>query len=140
MADAFADFADVEKLYEGTINLTTDGVRVQYLLDTTSARLRLLLPSLVSRIDADTSGDLALSARDVVAQAVARRMGGTVQQVRSESEGIGPFSRTLTYTTDKSGTFPDEDLALLSGSPATVSANVGTINLAPPNWHRWGAV
>jgi hypothetical protein len=139
VATTFAEVDDVEEAYEGTIS-ESGGRRVQYLLDTLSARLRLLLADLPARIDADESGDLALAAKDVVVQAAIRRMGGTTQQVRSESEGIGPFSRTLTYTTDKSGTFPDEDLALLGGASVVTSGTVGTSQLRRPDWYAWGAM
>lgn len=129
---AFAEWDDVTEAYEGTITESGRG-RVQYLLDTLSARLRLLLPGLQERTTGND--DLALAAKDVIVQAVIRRMVGTTQQVRSESEGVGPFSRTLTYTTDRTGTFPDEDLAILGGSPAsTSSGSVGTIRLRRPDW------
>ena len=129
---AFAEWDDVTEAYEGSIAESARG-RVQYLLDTLSARLRLLLPALPARVAGND--DLALAAKDVVVQAVIRRLGGTTQQVRSESEGVGPFSRTLTYTTDTSGTFPDEDLALLGGVPAAASGGtVGTIRLRRPDW------
>ena len=129
---AFAEFEDVGLAYEGTI-AESSRERVQYLLDTLSARLRLLLPTLEDRTA--SNADLALAARDVLIQAVIRRMSGSTQQVRSESEGVGPFSRTLTYTTDPAGIFPDEDLALLGGTPMTsASGTVGTIRLRRPDW------
>lgn len=132
----FAEFDDVEEAYEGTIGESAGG-RVQYLLDTLSARLRLLVPTLAERVAGND--DLALTAKDVVVMAVIRRLTGTAQQVRSESEGVGPFSRTLTYTTDKAGMFPDEDLALLGGTVASSGGMVGTIRLGRPDWNAWAA-
>ena len=126
----FAEFEDVEKAYEGTIPSAGEE-RIQYLLDALSARLRLLIPDLTVRTAANP--DLEITARDVVVQAVIRRMPGSTQQVRSESEGIGPFSRTLTYTTDSGGDFPDQDLALLGGGPVGVGT-IGTIRLGPVDW------
>lgn len=127
---AFASLQDVKTAYEGTIAAEAEA-RVQYLLDTVSARLRILLPDLTQRIaDDDTDQqDLSILTKDIVVQAVLRRLPGNAQQVRSQSQGVGPWSTTLTYTTDSTGTFSDEDLAALRGSSALSSGRVGTIKL-----------
>lgn len=130
----FAEPPDVATAYEGSLP-TGSEVRVQYLLDTVSARLRLLLPDLEDRIAADTSGDLALLAKDVVVQSVIRRLpGDNQQQTSSQTQQAGPFATTLRFTTDKSGTFPDADLDLLRGTAASSMGALGTIRLGMVDW------
>lgn len=130
---AFAEPTDVETAYEGSLPSGSSD-RVQYLLDVVSARLRLLLPTLVERIEAAETPDLAVMTRDVVVQAVLRRLPGSNQQVESQTQTAGPWSTTMRFTTDKSGTFPDEDLLLLSGTPTAGSGRVGTIKLGLVDW------
>lgn len=132
---AFAEPTDVDTAYEGTL---PEGDRVQYLLDTVSARLRILLPTLVDRIAEDTSGDLGMLAKDIVVQAVIRRFPGSTQQVQSQTQTAGPWSTTVRYTQDQSGTFTDEDLRVLGGVPSTTSSgSVGTIKLGGlVAWHN----
>lgn len=139
---AFAEPTDVETAYEGSLPSESED-RVQYLLDTASARLRLLLPSLEARIAAadlvaaavepEAESDLTLMARDVVVQAVIRRLPGSQQQVASSTQAAGPFSTTLRYTADSTQTFSDDDLALLAPSPIG-AGGVGTIKIGRPNW------
>jgi hypothetical protein len=130
VAALFAEFEDVKRDYEGSIPTGAEQ-RVESFLGSLSARLRMLVPGLAERVAVDE--DLAIVARDAVVRSVIRRMSGTTQQVRSESEGIGPFSRTLTYTTDTGGDFPDEDLVLL-GLHSPGSGPIGTIRLGVPDW------
>jgi hypothetical protein len=136
---AFAGPTDVATAYEGSLPSGSEA-RVQYFLDTTSARLRVLLPDLVERIgsDPDLDEDLAMLAKDVVVQAVIGRLGGsTTQQVRSQTQAAGPWSTTTTYATDSTGTFSDQDLAALGGRTAiAVSGRVGTIKMGTlVDWH-----
>lgn len=132
---AFAGPTDVDTAYEGNLPAGSER-RVQYLLDTVSARLRILLPNLEERIEDDD--DLRLLAKDVVAQAVIRRLPGVTQSVESQTQSAGPWSTTVRYTADVSGTFSDEDLTMLGGTPVgTVTAStgtVGTIKLGFPDW------
>lgn len=126
----FATPTDVDTAYQGT--LPVEG-RVQYHLDAVSARLRILLPTLVARIN--DSPDLGILTKDIVVQAVIRRLPGQVQNVESQTQTAGPWSTTVRYTKDRSGTFSDEDLAVLGGSAGEVSGAVGTIKVGRPDWH-----
>jgi hypothetical protein len=131
----FAEPTDVETAYEGTLPAGSEN-RVQYLLDTVSARLRVLLPTLEARVATDD--DTALLAKDIVVQAVIRRLpGSSSQNVQSQTQTAGPWSTTVRYTTDTSQTFSDEDLRLLGGVPASLGAggSVGTIKLKPIEWY-----
>lgn len=138
----FAEPTDVETAYEGSLP-SGSSQRVQYLLDVVESRLRLLLPSLSENIAEKEAldppnTDLKVTARDVVVQAVLRRLPGSNQQVESQTQTAGPWSVTNRFTTDKSGTFPDEDLDLLSGLAGTASragGTVGTIKLGLVDWH-----
>lgn len=141
---AFAEPTDVATAYEGSLPVGSEE-RVQYLLDTSSARLRILLPDLAARITAAdaaveppaTESDLAILARDVVVGSVLRRLPGATQQVEAQTQAAGPFSTTLRYTTDKSGTFPDQDLDLLRGAAnASSMGTLGTIKLGMVDWHN----
>lgn len=138
----FAVPTDVETAYEGSLPAGSQA-RLQYLLDTVSARLRILMPSLEDRIVAadevaqivnpGVRSDLAIMARDVVVQAVIRKMSNGTQQVESTTQTSGPWSVTNRFTTDSSQTFSDDDLALLGG--ATVGGQrVGTIKLGRADW------
>jgi hypothetical protein len=125
----FATTSDVDKAYEGTLPA---GDRVQYLLDAVSARLRILLPTLEDRIA--ESVDLGVLAKDIVVQAVVNRLPGQQSGIESQTQTAGPWSTTVRYTQDRSGTFSDEDLLLLGGSVATSSGTIGTIRLGRPDW------
>jgi hypothetical protein len=126
----FATPEDVDTAYEGTL---PDEARVQYLLDAVSARLRILLPTLEDRI-AD-SDDLGLLAKDIVVQAVINRLPGQQSGIESQTQTAGPWSTTVRYTQDRSGTFSDEDLAILGGvTAASSSGTVGTIKLGRVDW------
>jgi hypothetical protein len=125
----FAVPTDVETAYEGSLPVGSEA-RVQYLLDVVSSRLRLLLPTLEDRMADDV--DLTLMAKDIVVQAVIRRLPGSQQQVQSTTQSAGPWSVTNRYTTDASETFTDDDLTLLGG--ATAGTRVGTIKLGWPDW------
>lgn len=129
----FAEPTDVSTAYEGSLPVGSED-RILYLLDVVSARLRILLPTLQER--ASTDDDLATSAKDVVVQAVLRRLPGG-QQTESQTQTAGPYSTTFRYTTDRSGTFPDQDLDLLRGTDgAATSGRVGTIKLGGlVAWH-----
>jgi hypothetical protein len=128
----FAEITDVRAAYEGTIAEGAAETRVQHILAAVSARLRLLAPDLAVRAAKDS--DVATLAKDVVVNAVINRIPGSTQQVRTESESAGPFSRSFTYTTDKSGMFSDEDLALLGVTTVSRSGTVGTIKLGRVDW------
>lgn len=131
---AFAVPTDVATAYEGSSPLDAESPRLKYLLDTVSARLRLLLPDLETRTAHNE--DLALIAKDIVVQAVLRRLPGDhAQQTQSRTEQAGPFQTTYRFTTDRSGTFPDEDLDLLRGETRQSSLGaMGTIRLGMVNW------
>jgi hypothetical protein len=124
----FATPSDVDTAHEGTLPAED---RVQFLLDSVSARLRILLPTLEERII--DSEDLGILAKDIVVQAVIRRLpGSTTQNIQSQTQTAGPWSTTVRYTTDTSGTFTDEDLRLLGGTTSTTPAgSVGTIKTGP---------
>ena len=130
----FATPTDVDTAYEGTL---ADEGRVQYLLDVVSARLRILLPTLEDRIADPDGGDLGVLAKDIVVQAVIRRLPGQTQGIESQTQTAGPWSTTVRYTKDTSGTFPDEDLAILGGQPLLekTSGRVGTISIGRPDWY-----
>lgn len=129
---SIAEIPDLELAYEGTIT-EAGRARAQYLLDTHSARLRVLLPTLADRMVDDEN--LTLLAKDVVVQSVIAKLEpDSGPQVRSESQGVGPWNTTVTYHQDRSGTFSDEDLALLGGGHRR--QRVGTINVGRPNWHN----
>jgi hypothetical protein len=128
----FAVPTDVETAYEGSLPGGVNSPRLQYLLDVVSARLRALLPTLVVRIEDDE--DLALLAKDIVVQAVIRRLPGNQQQVQSTTQSAGPWSVTNRFTTDASETFTDDDLALLRGEATGVAATVGSIRIGRPDW------
>jgi hypothetical protein len=136
----FAVPTDVETAYEGSLPAGSEE-RVQYLLNVVSARLRLLMPTLEARIVAAdaaveppaTESDLAIMARDVVVQAVIRKIPGSQQQVQSTTQSAGPWSVTNRFTTDASETFPDDDLSLLGYLPAG-SGEVGSIRIGRPDW------
>ena len=128
---SIAEITDLDLAYEGDPIPEAGRARAQYLLDTVSARLRVLVPDLAARM-AD-SEDLTVLAKDVVVQAVIRKLPGeTGPEVRAETQGMGPFSTTVSFHRDRTGTFSDEDLALLGGGP---TKRTGTIRLGLPNWH-----
>lgn len=133
----FADETDVETAYGGSLP-GTEG-RVTYLLNLAIARLRLLLPALEDATENDP--DLALLAKDVVVQAVIRRLplGDGSQQVQSQTQSAGPWSTTVRYTEDRSETFSDDDLDLLRDALSRLDVGastigVGTIRLGRPDW------
>jgi hypothetical protein len=127
----FATPTDVDTAYEGTLPA---GDHVQYLLDVVSARLRILLPTLEDRIT--DSPDLGLLAKDIVVQAVIRRFPGQTQGIASQTQTAGPWSTTVRYTQDTSGTFSDEDLRVLGGVTTVSTGSVGTIRIGPlTDWH-----
>lgn len=128
---AFAEPTDVETAYEGSLPA---GDRVQYLLNTVSARLRLLMPDLVARMSGNS--DLALTVKDVVVQAAIRRLPGNQTQVQSTTQTAGPWSTTTRYTEDSSGTFTDDDLELLRARPVGAGVGVGSIRTGRPDWSR----
>lgn len=136
MAD-FADETDVETAYGAS--LPTSPERVTYLLSNANARLRILLPSLAAAVDDDE--DLAILAKDVVAQAVIRRlpMASGGPQPESQTQSAGPWTTTVRYTEDRSETFSDDDLALLRDALSRLdvgasTTGVGTIRLGRPDW------
>jgi hypothetical protein len=135
-----ADFAtrtDVQIEYGSSLPGTTE--RTDSLLQIASARLRILLPTLQTVID-DGDEDLAIMARDVVVQAVIRRLplGSEDQGVQSVTQTAGPWQHTVRYTEDRSGTFPDDDLNLLRGALSRtvepLQTAAGTIKLGRPDW------
>lgn len=138
MAD-FATRTDVETSYGGS-SLPGSTARTDSLLSIASARLRILLPGLAEAVENDD--DLALLAKDVVVQAVIRRLplGEGGQTVQSETQTAGPWQYTRRFTEDRSETFADDDLALLREalSRATVDltthSGAGTIRLGRPDW------
>ena len=136
MAD-FATRTDVELAYGGS-SLPGSTQRVDVLLSTASARLRILIPGLAAA--AESNGDIALLAKDVVVQAVIRRLPlSSEQQVQSHTQTAGPFQTTVRYTEDRSETFSDDDLALLRQALArteakTAPTGAGTIRLGAPDW------
>lgn len=136
MAD-FASRTDVETEYGSSLPGST--TRTQSLIDTASARLRILLPSLAGAVEDDT--DLALLTKDIVVQAVIRRLplGTDKSNVQSQTQTVGPWQSTVRYTEDRSGTFPDDDLALLREAlnrttELTGTGSAGTIRLGRPDW------
>lgn len=138
----FAVTGDVTGLFDGTPAPTN--ARVEYYLGAAEARLRLLLPDLEARI-ADTTNprrtDLATLAKDVVVQAVLRKLSNTAgPEVRSQSEGVGPWSTTVTFHTDRTRTFSDADLDLLRAVPLHGQANMGAFQLGLTDWHAAGRV
>lgn len=136
MAD-FAIRTDVETSYGGS-SLPGTTARTDSLLATASARLRILLPGLAAAVLEDA--DLALLAKDVVVQAVIRRLplGDGNQQVQSQTQTAGPWQTTVRYSEDRSETFSDDDLALLrdalSRTIDPVGTAAGTIRLGTPDW------
>lgn len=137
MAD-FATRTDVEIAYGGS-SLPGTPQRADMLLSTASARLRILIPGLAAV--AENNADIALLAKDVVVQAVIRRLPlSSEQQVQSHTQTAGPFQTTVRYAEDRSETFSDDDLALLRQALAratggdTAPAGAGTIRLAAPDW------
>ena len=141
----FAQPTDVATAYEGLSPALPSDTALEQRIATVSARLRLLLPDLEARIaaaDAEvvppaTESDLAILTRDVVVQAVIRKLPGRdQQQASSQTQQAGPFSTTVRYTVDRTGTFPDDDLDLLRGETAGSSMGpIGTIKLGRPDWH-----
>lgn len=130
---SIASIEELDLAYEGGTIPEADRLRVQRLLDTVSARLRVLLPSLVERMAGNE--DLTLLAKDAVIQAVIRKLPGeTGPEIRSETQGAGPWNTTVTYHRDRTGTFSDEDLTLLGSAQA--QNRTGTIRLGLPDWHR----
>jgi hypothetical protein len=134
-----ADFAtrtEVETEYGSSLPGTP--LRTDTMLQTVSARLRILLPGLAEAV-ADNE-DLAILARDVVIQAVIRRLplGSEDSGVQSVTQTAGPWQHTVRYTEDRSGTFPDDDLAdlrrALSHTREPVQTAAGTIKLGRPDW------
>jgi len=134
---AFAAVPDVTSAYEGQSPPLPSETRIETALAVVSARLRLLLPDLEDRIGTDIGGDLAILAQDVVVQATIRKLAPTGgQQVQSQTQQAGPFATTLRFTTDTSGTFPDDDLDLLRGTAVASSIGpIGTINVGRPDWY-----
>lgn len=137
MAD-FATRTDVEIAYGGS-SLPGTPQRADMLLSTASARLRILIPGLAAV--AENNADIALLAKDVVVQAVIRRLPlSSEQQVQSHTQTAGPFQTTVRYAEDRSETFSDDDLALLRQALTratggdTAPAGAGTIRLAAPDW------
>lgn len=131
----FATPTDVTDDYEGLSPPLPPETRLQSLIDIVSARLRLLLPDLETRIADDATGDLAVLARDAVVQATIRRARPGGQQVQSETQQAGPFQTTQRFTVDRAGIFYDDDLDLLRGGPA-VGFPLGTIRIGRPDWSR----
>lgn len=132
----FATLADVETEYGGS-SLPGSTERTNSLLAVASTRLRLLVPGLAE----STDPDLAVLARDIVVQAVIRRLplGSDSQAVQSETQTAGPWQFTRRYTEDRSGTFPDDDLELLRQALNRSVADplqtvAGTIRLGRPDW------
>lgn len=136
MAD-FATRPDVVVAYGGS-SLPGSEARTDSLLATASARLRILLPGLAAAVENDD--DLALLAKDVVVQAVIRRLpiGDGGQQVQSQTQTAGPWQTTVRYSEDRSETFSDDDLALLrdalTRTATPVGTAAGTIRLGTPDW------
>ena len=136
MAD-FATRPDVVVDYGGS-SLPGSEARTDSLLATASARLRILLPGLAEAVQNDD--DLALLAKDVVVQAVIRRLpvGDGARQVQSQTQTAGPWQSTVRYTEDSSETFSDGDLDLLRDALARTATPVGTaastIRLGRPDW------
>lgn len=137
MSEPFAQSTDVTTAYGASLPGSTE--RVDYLLGIANARLRVLLPTLAAAVADDE--DLATLAKDVVVQAVIRRLplSNTGPQVESQTQAAGPWSTTLRYSEDRSGTFSDDDLDLLRDAlgrldTTRVSTGVGTIKLNPTDW------
>lgn len=130
---AFAGPTDVSNAMEGLSPPLPSDARVQRALDYVSARLRILIPDLETRISAGDM-DLALLAKDVVSQAAVRRLTpSSGPEAQSTTQQAGPFATTVRFRQDKSGTFPDDDLELLRGSSLSIGS-VGTIKLGRVDW------
>lgn len=138
MAD-FATRPDVVLAYGGS-SLPGSEDRTDSLLRTASARLRILLPTLQAAVAADPEGDIALLAKDVVVQAVIRKLpiGDGTRGITSQTQTAGPWQHTVRYTEDASETFPDDDLELLrtalSLTTDQVVTGAATIRLGRPDW------
>jgi hypothetical protein len=138
---AFAVPTDVTNAMEGLSPPLPSEDRIQRELDIVSARLRFLVPDLEARIAAadlvlteNQQNDLATLARDVVVQATKSRLTtGNGPQTQSTTQQAGPFATTVRYRQDKSGTFSDDDLALLRGY-GTGTGMPGTIKLGAVDW------
>lgn len=131
---AFAGPTDVTNAMEGLSPPQPSDEKIQRALDVVEARLRLLLPGLEARIADAGSPDLAILARDVVAQATVRKLSPSGPEAQSATQQAGPFATTVRFRQDKSGTFPDDDLDLLRGGSEGIG--VGTITLGAVDWLR----
>lgn len=135
MAD-FAIRTDVETVYGGALPGTN--ARTEYLVRTANARLAILLPALEAAVADDD--DLADIAKDIVVQAVIRRLPlvNGEPSVQSQTQTAGPWTTTVRYTEDRSETFSDDDLALLrevlNRTTENVATSAGTIRLGRPDW------
>lgn len=130
---AFAGPTDVSNAMEGLSPPLPSETRIHRALDYVSARLRILIPDLEARIEVAETTDLAILAKDVVSQAVVRRLSSASgPEAQSTTQQAGPFATTVRFREDKSGTFSDDDLALLRGVSA--SLGVRTIKLGAPDW------
>lgn len=126
----FAESADVTRANGGTA--AGSQADVEHDLDVASARLRRLIPSLEARVADDE--DLALLARDTVAEAVLRQVRYRQQggpEVQAMTQSAGPFSTTMNFRGSRQVFFTAEELDLLREGVATLTG-VGTINIGRP--------
>lgn len=138
---AFAVPTDVTNAMEGLSPPLPSEPRIQRELDVVQARLRILIPDLEARIVAvdlalgpEQQNDLAILTRDVVVQAVKRRLGPSGPEAQSTTQQAGPFATTVRFRQDKSGMFSDDDLNLLHGYFGTDVGPIGTIRLGMVDW------
>lgn len=120
--------ADVTNAWIGE-GAPTDTEKVQTWVDKAEREIRFRVPDIQARIDADPSGDLLDTARDVVVAMVVRVFRNP-EGIRSINDATGPFSRSTTYGGDTPGglTLTEAELSKLSGA----RGGAFTIDLIPP--------
>lgn len=119
--------ADVTDAWIGE-GAPADTGKIQTWIDKAEREIRFRVPDIQARLDADPTGDLLDTARDVVVAMVVRVFRNP-EGIRSINDATGPFSRSTTYGGDTPGglTLTESELSKLSGA----RGGAFTIDLIP---------
>ncbi len=119
--------ADVTNAWIGE-GAPTDAEKVQTWIDKAEREIRFRVPDIQARIEADPTGDLLDTARDVVVAMVVRVFRNPLG-IRSVNTVTGPFSGSTTYGGDTPGglTLTEAELSKLAGA----RGGAFTIDLIP---------
>jgi hypothetical protein len=126
---AFANAADVAAMWRPLSADEQAVANVRALL--VSNRLRVFRPGVDAAVAA--SPLVAAIVRDMVASVVRRSMLAPSDGVRSQSQGTGPYSTTLSFVNPSGSVyFSDDDLALyddaVAGAPSPAARSIRYVN------------